>query len=165
MATKVLLIEDVEPHGHKGEIINVKPGFFRNFLLPKRLAVVADAHTLRQQERLKEERRQLALQYKKESEEIAARIEGVTAVTVVKVDHDGHMYGSVSVQDIVQLLNDQHHVECDKRCIILKHPIKETGIHTIPVKLREGVSASFFLKVISEETQRLGDATEPVSKD
>lgn len=160
MATKILLINDVESHGRKGEVISVRPGFFRNFLLPQGLAVIANKQTLRHQEKLKEERHQLALQHKKESEEVAARIEGTTLTFIVKVDHEGHMYGSVSSLDIIQMLNEQHKLDLDKRCIVLKHPVKEMGIHTIPVKLKEGVSASFYLKVISEEGQRIALAEE-----
>lgn len=155
MATKVLLIEDVESHGRKGEVVSVKPGFFRNFLHPQGFAVIADKHTLRQQERLKEERLKIALQDKKDSEEVAAKLEGITLTAVVKVDQEGHMYGSVTAHEVAHLLKSQGHFELDKHCIALKHPIKETGIHAIPVKLKEGVTASFNLKVVSEETHRL----------
>lgn len=154
MATKLLLIEDVEALGRSGEIVNVKPGYARNFLLPQGLAVIADKKALRQQERLREERRKKAVEDKKEATEIAARIEGVTLTTVVKVDHEGHMYGSVNAHEIVHMLQEQQNVELDKKSIQLKHPIKATGVHPIPVKLKEGVTASFNLKVMSEEGYR-----------
>lgn len=154
MATKLLLIEDVEVLGRSGEIVSVKPGYARNYLLPQGLAVIANKQTLRQQERLKEERQKRAFEDKKESEQIAAQIEEITLITVVKVDHEGHMYGSVSAHEIVHLLQEQHNITLDKKNIQLKHPIKTTGIHPIPVKLKEGITTSFNLKVMSEEGYR-----------
>jgi large subunit ribosomal protein L9 len=154
MATKLLLIEDVEALGRSGEIVNVKPGYARNYLLPQGLGVIADKKALRQQERLKEERQKKALTDQKESEEIAARLEGLTLTTVVKVDQEGHMYGSVSALEIAHLLQEQHHIELDKKSIQLKHPIKTTGVHPISIKLKEGVTASLTLKVMSEEGYR-----------
>lgn len=151
MATKLLLIEDIEALGRSGDIVSVKPGYARNFLLPQGFAITADKRALAQQERLKEERRKKAIVDKSESDEIAQSLEGLVLTTVVKVDHDGHMYGSVSAHDIVNLLQEQHNLTLDKKNIQLKHAIKATGVHDVPVKLKEGVSASFHLKVMSEE--------------
>lgn len=158
---KLLLLEDVDSLGRKGDIVAVKPGYARNFLLPQSLAVIADKQALRLQERLKEERAKKALVDKQEAEEAAARLEGITLITVVKVDHEGHMYGSVSAGEIAQLLQDQQKVELDKKSIQLKHPIKSTGVHEIPVKFKEGVTASFHLKVMSEEGHRASLAETP----
>lgn len=154
MATKLLLIEDVQALGRSGEIVNVKPGYARNFLLPQGLAMIANKQALRQQERLVEERKKKAAEDKKEADAIAARIEGTTLAIIVKVDHEGHMYGSVTAHEIIQLLKEQQKLEVEKKNIQLKHPIKETGVHVIHVKLKEGVAASFNLKVMSEETAR-----------
>ena len=151
MATKLLLIEDVETLGRSGEIVSVKPGYARNYLLPQGLAMIANKQALRQQERLKEERQKRALEDKKESEGIAAQIEGITLITVVKVDHEGHMYGSVNAHEIAHMLQEQKNISLDKKNIQLKHPIKATGVHPISVKLKEGVMTSFHLKVMSEE--------------
>lgn len=155
MATQYLLLQDVEGLGHSGEIVkNVKPGYVRNFLMPRKLVIIADQRSLRLQEKLKEERAKKRLLDKQESEAIAARIEGLTLTKVVKVDHDGHMYGSVTIADIIHLLSEHVQVEVDKKGIQLKHPIKATGVHTVNVKLKEDVIASFHLKVISEEGHR-----------
>lgn len=151
---QLLLLEDVEALGRSGEIVNVKPGYARNFLLPQGLAVIANKNALRMQERLKEERQKRAIADKQESEIIAAKIEGISLVKVVKVDHEGHMYGSVTVADIAHLIQDHIQVELEKKAIQLKHAIKATGVHAVVVKLKEGVSASFNLKVMSEEGHR-----------
>jgi large subunit ribosomal protein L9 len=151
---KLLLIEDVEALGRSGEIVSVKPGYARNFLLPQGLGVLANKQALRQQEKLKEEREKRALEDKKESNDIAAQIEGIDLITVVKVDHDGHMYGSVTTHEVMHLLQEQKNITLDKKNIQLKHAIKATGVHPISVKLKEGVVAEFNLKVMSEEGYR-----------
>lgn len=164
MATKLLLIEDVEALGRSGDIVTVKPGYGRNFLLPQGLAIIADKRALRQQERLVEERKKKAIADKKEAEAVAAGIEGITLTKIVKVDHDGHMYGSVSTHEIADLLQEQVKIELEKKNIQLKHPIKTTGVHAIPVKLKEGVTATFNLKVMSEEGFRASQEEQPAQQ-
>lgn len=166
MATKpkLLLIEDVESLGRSGDIVDVKPGYGRNFLLPQGLAIIADKKALRQQERLIEARKLKAVEDKKESDAIAARIEGINLTIVVKVDHDGHMYGSVTAHDIIELLKEQQNVELEKKNLHLKHAIKETGVHAIPVKLKEGVAATFNLKVMSEEGFKKSQEEQPAAQ-
>lgn len=154
MATKLLLVEDVESLGRSGEIVSVKPGHARNYLLPQGFAVIADKKALRQQERLREERQKRAIADKNEAEAIVSRIDGITLIKVVKVDQEGHMYGSVTAQEIVHLIQEDKQVELEKKNIQLKHPIKATGVHTIPLKLNEGVTASVTVKIMSEEGYR-----------
>lgn len=157
MATKLLLIEDVEDIGRSGDVVNVRPGFARNFLLPRGLGVVADKGALRMQARLKEEREKQAIIDKQEAEKTASVVDGVTLVTIVKVDQEGHMYGSVSAHDVAELLKSQVNIEFEKRSIGLKHAIKETGTHKITIKLKEGVTATIVLKVVSEEEHATGE--------
>ena len=164
MATKLLLIEDVEALGRSGEIVNVKPGYARNYLLPQGLAVIANKQALRQQDRLKEDRQKQAEADKQESDGIAARLEGITLIQVVKVDHEGHMYGSVTAHEIAHILHEQQKIELEKKNIQLKHAIKTTGVHTIPVKLKEGVATSFILKVMSEEGYRTFQEEQPAAE-
>ncbi len=151
MATRVLLLEDIENLGHKGEIVSVKPGYAFNFLIPKRHALVADANACRRQARLQEERRLRALEDRKAAEELAAKLVDITVSTEVKVDHEGHMYGSVSQLDIVHLLKLQTGIELEKRYVQLKHPIKQTGVYDITLRLKEGVEALIHLKVQPEQ--------------
>ena len=151
MATKLLLIEDVEDLGRSGDIVSVKPGYARNFLLPQGFGVIAEKNALRMQARLQEGRRKKAIQDKQEAEALAKSFEGVSVSKIVKVDHDGNMYGSVSTVDIVNLVKEQSGLEIEKRYIQLKLPIKETGEFTIILKLLEGVPAELKLSVIAEE--------------
>ncbi len=153
MATQLLLLEDVDDLGHKGEIVNVKPGYAYNFLIPKKFALVADANAIRRQKRLREERQAKAVEDKKHAEEIAERLKGATFTVEVKVDHEGHMYGSVSSLDVVHLVKMQAGIELDKRSVPLKHPIKEIGVHELTLRLKEGVEAPIHLKVLVEGAQ------------
>lgn len=151
MANKLLLIEDVEDLGRSGDIVNVRPGYARNYLLPRGYALVADKSALRMQARLQEERRKKAIEDKKEAEAHKTAIDAVILETIVKVDHEGKMYGSVSAGDIVHLLENQANIKVEKRSIQLKHALKEVGVHQIHVKLKEGITADFTLKIIPEE--------------
>jgi len=150
MATKLLLIEDVEDLGRKGEIVSVKEGYARNFLLPKRFAVIADPNALRRQQTLQEERKKQAVKDKADAEVLAKDLEKIEVEATVKVDPEGHMYGSVSAVDIVTLVKDQHKFDLDKRFVVLKQPIRELGQHQIELKLKEGVPASLCLHVLPE---------------
>lgn len=149
MKQQLLLLEDVEALGKKGEIVSAKPGYIRNYLLPRGLAVIASPNTLRKQERLKAEREKQAIVDRQESELLAKQIEGLVLETKVKVDPEGHMYGSVSALDIAHLFQEKA-IPIEKKYIQLNKPIKETGSHKITLKLKEGVLAVCELKIIPE---------------
>lgn len=148
--TKLLLMEDVEHLGRRGDLVTVKPGYARNFLVPRSLAVVADKHTLTKQARLQEERKLKASEDRKDAEQVASRLVSTVLTIEVKVDHEGHMYGSVSAADIARLLEEQANIVLDKRAIALAHAIKTTGVHTVEFKLKEGIQAQAILKIVAE---------------
>jgi large subunit ribosomal protein L9 len=158
MATKLLLIKDVEDLGRSGDVVSVKPGYARNRLIPMGSAVFADKNALRRQVRLQEERLKKAAEDKKVSEGIAGKVEAQTVSVTVKVDHDGHMYGSVSIVDIVHLLEQQLGIAIEKRAVQLKHPIKQVGTHNVIIKLPEGVVAAFHVKVMAEGAEEAAPA-------
>ncbi|MCB1119749.1 MAG: 50S ribosomal protein L9 [Chlamydiia bacterium] len=158
MATKLLLLKDVDDLGRSGDIVTVKPGYARNFLLPQKCALVADQRSIRLQAKLQEERQMQAAQDKKEAEELAARLAELTLTQSVKIDPEGHMYGSVSGTDIVTLLAENHGITLSKKAPQMKHPVKEIGVHTINLKLNEGVMGSLKLKVVAEEEHHAPEA-------
>ena len=149
MKQQLLLLQDVDSLGKKGDVVNAKPGYVRNFLIPKRLAVVASPNTLRKQERLREERAKQAVIDLKESEELAKQLASINLEIRVKVDPEGHMYGSVSAGDIV-LLFQQNGLPVERKYLQLSRPIKETGSHKLSLKLKEGVEVSCQLAIIPE---------------
>ncbi len=148
MRNQLLLIKDVEDLGRSGDVVSVKPGYSRNFLLPQKKAVIADKFTLRMQVKLKEERARRAELDRKDAEELSHKIEGMVLSTEVRVDPDGHMYGSVSALDIVRLFAAEG-IVIERRNVVLLHPIKTLGVHSINLNLKEGVSAHITLKVHS----------------
>ncbi len=150
MATKLLLVEDVDNLGRSGDIVSVKPGYARNKLIPSRAAVFADKKALRMQARLQEERRNKAIADKRDAELLAEKINGQIVTTTVKVDHEGHMYGSVAVSDILHLVQEQLSITLEKRYLHLPHPIKKTGLTEITLKLPEGIGARLLVKVLAE---------------
>ena len=152
MKNQLLLLEDVHGTGQSGDIVAVKPGFARNFLLPQKKAVVAEKHLVRLQAKLQEERSKKAASDQKESEAIAKKLEGQEIKTQVKIDAEGHMYGSVTASEIVAFLEDQLKIAIDKRNVVLLKPIKKLGKHTIALKLKEGVDASIDLEISPEIT-------------
>lgn len=149
MKQQLLLLQDVDALGKKGEIVSAKPGYVRNFLLPQGLAVIASPNTLRKQERLRAERAKQAVVDRQESEELSRQIEATPVETKVKVDPEGHMYGSVSAADIAQLFQERG-IPVEKKYVQLTRPIKETGIHKIPLKLKEGITLTAQLTIIPE---------------
>jgi len=155
MKQQLLLLKDVDALGKKGEVVTAKPGYVRNFLLPKGLAVIASSNTLRKQERLRAERAKQAVVDQKESEELAAQIEAISIETRVKVDPEGHMYGSVSAGDIAQLFQERG-LPVDKKCVLVTKPIKVTGVHKISLKLKEGITATCQLSIIPEGGKLVG---------
>jgi large subunit ribosomal protein L9 len=149
MQYQLLLVEDVDDLGRSGEIVKVKPGYARNFLLPRKVAVIADKGTLRMQARLQEERAKRAEVDKREAEALALGINGKEMTILVKVDQEGHMYGSVSALDIVHLF-EKEGIKLERRNVVLPHPLKELGTFKINLRLKEGVPATIVLKVESE---------------
>lgn len=151
MGNQLLLIEDVDNVGRSGDIVKVKPGYARNFLLPQKMAVVADKRTLRMQAKLQEERAKRAAIDKEAAEKASENIKDMVLTIEVKVDQEGHMYGSVTQMDIVGLFAKQG-IELEKRNVALLHPIKELGVKKITLKLKEGVMVEFTLHVVKEGT-------------
>ena len=128
MKRQFLLLEDVYGLGHKGDIIEsnkVKPGYMRNFLGPKGFAVAANKGTLRMRERLQKEREEQAKQDKAEAKKLAETISGKEFTINVKVDPDGHMYGSVGVADIIKLVKEELGIELERHFVRIAKPFKK----------------------------------------
>lgn len=164
MQNQLLLLEDVGKLGRKGDIVKAKPGFVRNYLLPQKKAVIASKQTLRLREKLQEERAKQAAEDRVESEKLAKVIEGKELETTVKVDNSGHLYGSVSVADILKIFETEG-LDLEKQNISLPQPIKKLGDHKIELKLKEGVSTYVVLKVKGEGRKHVETPKEkPVSE-
>lgn len=143
---RVILLQDVENLGKKGEIKEVAPGYARNFLIPRGLAILASKGALRlAEERLKAQERKLKL-LKEKAQKIKQEIEKKIFKIEVKGGPKGKIFGSVTPKEIAQLIDKETGFKIDKKQII-EEPIKELGEYKIKVKLAEGVEAQVKLKV------------------
>jgi large subunit ribosomal protein L9 len=149
MSYQLLLLEDVDELGRSGDVVKVKPGYARNFLLPTKKALVADARTLQLQAKLREEREKRAVVDRAEADLLSAKIAEIVVKISVKVDQEGNLYGSVAATDIVKA-TQEHGVVLEKRQVVLPHPIKSLGLHSVPLKLKEGVRAVVHVEVVAE---------------
>ena len=146
---RIVLREDVEKLGHRGEVVEVKAGYARNFLLPKKKGLPATDGNLKVVER---ERRRYVVHQAKEREEAAAiarRLAGISCTIVRKVGENEQLYGSVTASDIAEYL-EREGVAVDKRRILLDDPIKALGIYTVPVKVHPEVTGEVRVWVVKE---------------
>jgi len=146
----IVLRERIEKLGDRGEVVSVKPGYARNYLLPKRKAVLATPHNLRQveQEQAAAVRRE-AIQ-KKESEMLAQQLAEVSLQFTRKVGEQEVLYGSVTSLDIAESLHEKG-FEIDRRKIDLEEPLKSLGGHNVPIRLHREVTAVVSVDVLREE--------------
>jgi large subunit ribosomal protein L9 len=147
---EVILREDVEKLGARGQVVKVAPGYARNFLLPKRLAVPATEANKKivEQERQAAVRREAA--ERGSAEELAKLLSNVTLETRQKAGDQDTLFGSVTAKDIAELLEKQS-FHIDRRKIVLEDPIKTLGEHTVHIRLFKDVQASVKLVVLKEE--------------
>lgn len=152
---KVILRADVDNLGRLGQVVKVKPGYGRNYLLPKGLAMPATEGNMKvfEQERRKLEQRMDSIRAQSRNE--AERIEAAEVVISVRVGENNKLYGSVTTLNIAEALEGQG-IEIDRRKIQLDEPIKELGDHEVEVKLHPDVRATLKVSVVkyaSEEDQ------------
>jgi large subunit ribosomal protein L9 len=147
---QVILREDVHNLGKSGEVVNVKPGYGRNYLLPKGLAVVASQKNVA---RIEHEKRIIAARtakVAKDAQAVAQKIEGTTLNIARATGEDDKMYGSVTGRDIGEALGEAG-VTIDHRKIVLHEPIKTIGLHEIQIRLGSEVSATLKVWVVKKE--------------
>lgn len=149
MKQQLLLLQDVPKLGRKGEIVTAKPGYVRNFLIPQKKGVVATKATLRMRSRLQEEREAQAAIDRTESEKLAKVIRDKTLSITVKTDPMGHLYGSVTVMDLLKLLAEEG-IELERHHVNVTKPIKKLGEYKIALTLNEGVETAFTLNIIGD---------------
>jgi len=146
---KIILREDIEKLGDAGEIVDVKPGYFRNYLEPRQMAMRAtdsNRAIFEEENRMRDVRENKA---RREAEKLADKLRNVSLNAMVQVGEEDKVFGSVTSQDIAKLLKEEG-FEIDKRDILLDEPIKALGIYTVPVKLHKAVDAEVKVWVIKE---------------
>jgi len=153
MATvEVLLREDVEHLGRRGQIVRVKAGYARNYLLPRGLAVLATAANVRAIEQEKQLLERREARERAHAEALAERLKELVLTFPRKVGDQDMLFGSVTAMDIAAALAERG-IEVDRRKILVEHPIKYLGEYTIPVKLHRDVTAEIRIQVVREESE------------
>ncbi|WP_213357470.1 50S ribosomal protein L9 [Chlamydiifrater phoenicopteri] len=150
MKQQLLLLEDVDGLGRSGDIVTAKPGHVRNYLLPKRKAVIAGANTLKLQEKLREERKIKAQQDRVLSEALAKELQGIVLEFPVKVDPEQNMYGSVTVTDLIAGAAEKNITLTKKNFPSAHYAIKTLGMKKVALKLNEDVDAILVVEVFPE---------------
>ncbi len=138
---QVILLMDDKSMGKKGDIINAKDGYARNFLIPKGIAIEATKENLKHLEREKQKMLHYEEKLLEESKLLAEQIESKSIEIKIKAGENGKLFGSVTTKEIAQEFKSQHNIEIDKKKIELKDPIKTVGTHEVLVKLHSEVNA------------------------
>jgi large subunit ribosomal protein L9 len=147
---EVILREDVEKLGARGAVVNVAPGYARNFLLPKRLAVLASGANKKIVEQVREAALRRDAKEVSEARDLAKLMEGLTLEIKAKAGEQDQLFGSVTSQDIVNAL-EARKFTIDRRKIVLPEPIKTLGDHKAPIRLHREVTVEVAVQVVREE--------------
>ncbi len=148
---KIILIEDVQGTGKKGDTVTVRDGYGRNFLVPRGLAIPATQGNVGRFENIVRSVSNKKARDIKTAEELKARLQEVTLAVKKKAGEDGRLFGSVTHKDIVEAVKASTGVEIDKKLVRLEEPIKVTGEHTVVIHLQPEVNAEVKIEVEKEE--------------
>ena len=146
---KIILKEDVRGLGYKDDIVEVKDGYGRNFLIPQGKAVIANNANLRQLEENNRQRAHKLAKIKADAEAVAASLTDVSLTIGAKASATGTIFGSVNNIQIAEALEKLGH-NIDRKIIVLKEPVKELGKYTAKVNLHKEVSVEIPFEVVAE---------------
>jgi large subunit ribosomal protein L9 len=146
---EIILREDIEKLGHRGDVVTVAPGFARNFLIPKRLAVAATESNKKIVAQERDAWLRKEAKVKGESEDLAKLLSAVTLTISQRAGEEGHLFGSVTSKDVADALEKQN-FNIDRRKIQLEENIRQTGEYKIPIRLHRDVTAEVTVNVVAE---------------
>ena len=147
---KVILTQDIKSVGKKGQIIDASDGYARNFLLPKKLAIIADNANLNELKTKQDANKYRRDMSKASAEELAEKMKDFELVFKIKAGENGKTFGSVTSKDIAEELNKKYFVEVDKKKGGWRDGIKTLGVYTIDIKLFEGIIGKLKVSVVQE---------------
>jgi len=146
---KVILKKDFENLGKAGDVVQVKNGYARNYLVPRGIALTASERNMRILEEEAKLNARREVKNKREAEIKAGELEKISVTAAVPVGEEDKVFGSVTAQDIADLMKDKG-FEIDKRKIVLDEPIKALGVYTVPVKLHAEVEGRIRVWVVKQ---------------
>jgi large subunit ribosomal protein L9 len=139
---QAILLKDVDTLGERGSVIDVSPGYLRNYLVPRKLAQPATPASIAEAERRREAAERAASEASERAQETAALL----SKTVLTIPHpageDGRLFGSVTAQEIVDAIKAARGMKLDRRKVHLEEPIKQTGTHMVAIEVHDGVTAN-----------------------
>src|SRR5438552_3856553 len=161
-STEIILTENVTGLGAEADVVKVRRGYARNFLLPAGKAYEVTPSALRQLDALKAKRAEREARELNEAEELARRIGKLRVTFILQTGETGKAFGSITAHDLAERLKQELGREIDRHLLFLEHPIKTTGEHEVPLKLHHDVTAKFSFNVKpSEEPKPEIPAEEP----
>ena len=149
---KVLLCEDVRKLGYFGDVVEVSEGYARNYLLPRRLAIVPSESNLKSLVDEKAKRAEQRIQQRKHLEAAAQKVKDAEAVISAKANEQGHLFGSVSEKEIAANLRDQGFEVADDVVVLMGH-IKEVGTHTVNLEFADDIIVPVKVVVVADGQQ------------
>lgn len=149
---KVILLQDIENIGKKGDIKRVANGYARNFLFPKKLAKIATKEAIEELEKQKELETKKAEEELKATQEIVSKIDGLEIEMPVKVDEEGKLYGSINEVEISKILTNKR-FDIKKKQIKIPQPIKEIGEYQVTILFDHNLEAEIKI-IVSEEKEK-----------
>ncbi len=147
---QVILLEDVKTLGKKGDIVNVSDGYARNFVLPKKLGVEANAKNRNDLKLQKANADKVAAEQLATAKDLAQLLETKEVIVKIKSGEGGRTFGSVSTKEIAQAAKEQCDLELDKKKIQLPEPLKALGAYEVSIKLHPKVTGKLKVKVVEE---------------
>jgi large subunit ribosomal protein L9 len=138
---QAILLKDVETLGGRGDVIDVAPGYLRNYLVPRKLAQPATPASIAESQRRQEAAERAAAEAAAKAEETAALLRKTVLTISHQAGDDGRLFGSVTSQEIVDAVRQARGVRLDKRRVLLADPIRTTGTHMVTVEIADGVTA------------------------
>ncbi len=144
---EIILIQDVKSLGKKGEIVKVSDGYARNFILPKKLGLEANAKNLNDLKLQKAAQAKLEKEQLEAAQALGEKIEGSAVTVRIKTGENGKVFGSVSVKEIAEAMKEQLGLDVDKKKISIANPIRNEGTFSATVKLHPQVSSELTVKV------------------
>ena len=146
---QAILLQDVETLGERGTVVDVSPGYLRNYLLPRKLAEPATAGSIKAATRRREAAEQAIKDATERAQENAALL-GRTVLTITQqAGDDGRLFGSVTTQDIAEAIRDARGIKVDRRKIHLDDPIRHTGTYMVVVEVTDEVTATVKTMVVA----------------
>jgi large subunit ribosomal protein L9 len=148
---KVILADDIEKLGRKGDVVSVADGYGRNFLVPRGLAMIATKGALKQAEHMRRAREEIERKAKEEATDRVKKLAASSVYISARAGEGGRLFGSVTKSDVARAIEEQLGESVDRHLVRLDEPIRNLGTHEIEIHLHEEVNALVSVEVIAHD--------------